>query len=175
MPPAIKGAPPPLPSRDGLGAGSPAFSAVAMAQHLARLVEAGLLLIYIPEATGSANPSQQRCGLGAKCSMMAQGDPRTAADRITIDTISVSLISDDPSFSIERQSERTQFVGQRFHDHVSAHGRWAWLVTPHTPGDFDLIIRISALVRDRSGVPTPVALPDRRYSIAIHAREARAR
>lgn len=146
-----------------------------MAQHLARLVEAGLLLIYIPEASWLGEPITTEVRLGREVLDEAQGDPRTAPDRITIDTISVSLISDDPGFSIERQSERTQFVGQRFQDHAGAHGRWAWLVTPHTPGDFDLIVRISALVRDRTGVPTPVALPDRRYSIAIHAREARAR
>ena len=171
------GPPPPLPSRDGLGAGSPAFSAVAMAQHLARLVEAGLLLIYIPEATSLGEPITTEVRLGREVLDEAQGDPRSATDRILIDTLSVSLISDDPGFSIERQSERTQFVGQRFREHAAAHGngRWVWLVTPHSPGDFDLIVRISALVRDRSGVPTPVALPDRRYSIAVHAREARAR
>jgi hypothetical protein len=105
-----------------------------------------------------------------------RGRAATPAERILIETLSISLYGLGDAFEIERQSERTQFVSERFaiaegRDPGSI-GRWAWLVTPRTAADQELVVRVSALLRDRRGVPTPVSLPDRRFPVSVLVAEA---
>ncbi len=95
-------------------------------------------------------------------------DPATGAS--VIETLSLSLYGTSDAFEIERLSERTQFVGG---NSVVPEGldRWAWHVTPRDLGTQDLVVRVSALLLDRHGVPAPVALPDRRFRVDVDARE----
>jgi hypothetical protein len=92
----------------------------------------------------------------------------------SLETISVSLYGSAEAFEIERQSERTQFVSAKHILSVrdpETFGKWAWLVTPRTAGPQDVVVRVSALLRDRRGVPAPVALPDRRFSVDVQIPE----
>lgn len=138
-------------------------AAAMTASDLAVAVDAGLLEHHIPAAMWLGAPTVVELTLGRG---MLAALPGGAA----IETISVSLYSGADAFDIERQSERTQFVvarqGETGRD-PATHGRWAWLVTPRVLGPQDLIVRIGALLRDRNGVPGPVAVPDRRFTIEI--------
>ncbi|HRO49477.1 MAG TPA: hypothetical protein PLW75_05010 [Hyphomicrobium sp.] len=162
------------PDRDRRPA-SPAVSAA----DLSRAVDDGLLMCRIPDAMWLAEPIAVEIALNRQ--MLAELFPADVADdghqalrRQSIETLSVSLYGHTDVFEIERQSERTQFVhgkqAQGGRDPARI-GRWTWLVTPQAAGVQDLVVRISVLLRDRNGVPEPVALPDRRFEIAIDVPE----
>ncbi|MCC7250910.1 hypothetical protein [Hyphomicrobium sp.] len=141
---------------------------VLSADDLARAVDAGLLVPHVPDVVWLGAPTTVEVTLGRHmlAGLMQQGH--------NIETLSVSVYGSAEAFEIERQSERTQFVSAK---HALAardpatFGRWAWLLTPYAAGPQDLVIRISALLRDRHGVPAPVAIPDRRLSIEIQVPE----
>lgn len=142
------------------------------AEDLARAVDAGLLVHHIPDAMWLGAPTVVELTLGREIlaglmrAEVGHGSA-TGAERQSVETLSVSLYGSAEAFEIERQSERTQFVsGQPARD-PATYGRWAWRVTPRAAGPQDLIVRVTALLRDRSGVPAPVALPDRRFTIDI--------
>lgn len=157
----------------------PPSAPVVTADDLAKAVEEGLLVYHIPAAMWLGAPTTVELTLGRELlaglvrAEVARGGP-AAEDRQSIETLSVSLYGNGEAFEIERQSERTQFVGARYanaaRDPVTF-GRWAWLVTPRAAGPQELVVRVSALMRDRQGVPAPLALPDRRFSIDIQIPE----
>lgn len=149
------------------------------AEDLAKAVEAGLLVHHIPDAMWLGAPTTVELTLGrdilAGLIQPEVGHGSTGfEDRQSVETLSVSLYGSSEAFEIERQSERTQFVSLK-HMHSArdpaTFGRWAWLVTPRAAGPQDLVVRISALLRDRRGVPAPVALPDRRFAVEIQVPE----
>ena len=157
----------PGPSRDQ----RPAVTAA----DLSRAVDDGLLVWRIPDAMWLGEPITVEIALNHPhlAGLFPADTVNTghqALRRQSIETLSVSLYGHTDVFEIERQSERTQFVipkqTQPGRD-PSAIGRWLWLVTPQSAGVQDLVVRISVLLRDRNGVPEPVALPDRRFEIAI--------
>lgn len=145
------------------------------ADDLARAVEAGLLVHRIPPAMWLGAPTTVEITLGRDvlASLFPAKDSQGGLGQ-SLETLSVSLYGSAEAFEIERQSERTQFVTAKHalasHD-PATFGRWAWLVTPCAAGPHDLVIRISALLRDGHGVPAPVALPDRRLSVEIQVPE----
>ena len=149
------------------------------AADLSRAVDHGLLVWHIPDAMWLGEPITVEILLGREVlaglfppDADLGGDP--AADRQGIETLSLSLYGNADVFEIERQSERTQFVSPKealAGRDPATFGRWAWLVTPQAAGTQDLVVRISALLRDRHGVPEPVALPDRRFQIVIDVPE----
>jgi hypothetical protein len=152
---------------------------VITAEDLAKAVEAGLLVHHVPDAMWLGAPTTVELTLGREIlagliqAEVAHGG-LAMADRQSVETLSVSLYGSSDAFEIERQSERTQFVSARYANSARdpvTFGRWAWLVTPRAAGSQDLIVRVSALLRDRHGVPAPVALPDRRFSIEIQIPE----
>ncbi|HEX2840368.1 hypothetical protein [Hyphomicrobium sp.] len=143
---------------------------VITAEDLTKAVEAGLLLHHIPEAMGLGSLTTVELTLDRDV-LAGLSQPEVGQ---SVETLSISLYGASEVFEIERQSERTQFVTAKHmmqaRDPATV-GRWAWLVTPRALGPQDLVVRISALLRDRRGVPAPVALPDRRFSVEIQAPE----
>lgn len=149
------------------------------AADLSRAVDDGLLVWRIPDAMWLGEPilveiSLNRSHLAGLFPPDAESSAHQALRRPSIETLSVSLYGHTDVFEIERQSERTQFAtakpSQAGRDPATV-GRWTWLVTPQAAGVQDLVVRISVLLRDRNGVPEPVALPDRRFEIAIDVPE----
>lgn len=142
------------------------------ADELAALIDAGLLEILVPEHLwlGEAATIEVRLGK-ARRELEADAAITKKLAPSMIETLSLSLYGLDDVFEIERQSERTQFLGDRYTNtelkDPDSIGRWAWLVTPRQSGDHELVLRISSLLRDRRGVPTPLALPDRRLAAKI--------
>jgi hypothetical protein len=137
--------------------------AVMTAGDFSLAVEAGILQPRIPASMWLGTPATVELEL-------ARDVLASFAGGQSIETLSVSLYSSAEAFEIERQSERTQFIGVKYDDPArdpATQGRWAWLVTPRAVGEQELIVRVSALLRDRNGVPGPVAVPDRRYTIGI--------
>jgi len=167
----------------------PPAAPAASAQDLAQLLNAGLLVTQIPRAMRHGEPltiefhidRHVLAGVTAAVLPHERGlrergrAALSSADRILIETLSISLYGLSDAFEIERQSERTQFVSERFAiaegRDPGSFGRWAWLVTPRTAGDQELVVRVSALLRDRRGVPTPVSLPDRRFPVSVQIPE----
>jgi hypothetical protein len=147
------------------------------AEDLSRALEAGLLVPHIASTMWLGEPATVEFTLGRDfVSGLAQSDlpSHLAAVRQSLETLSISLYGDAAAFEIERQSERTQFVNLKLAMAArdpETFGRWAWLVTPRAAGSHDVVVRVSALMRDRNGVPEPVALPDRRLSITVAAPE----
>ena len=95
----------------------------------------------------------------------------TTADIPIVETMSIMLFSSTGAFMIEAQSETTQLVindlvaGTAF---ASAEfGRWTWLVTPKKSGPHQLLLKVSAGLKDSRGVPTSVRLPDREFKVAV--------
>ncbi|WP_295557131.1 hypothetical protein [uncultured Hyphomicrobium sp.] len=145
------------------------------ADDLGRAVDAGLLVHHIPAAMWLGAPTTVEIAIGREIlSQLAQTGHGQGTLGQSIETLSVSLYGSSEAFEIERQSERTQFVSIK---HALAardpatFGRWVWLVTPGAAGPHDLVVRISALLRDPRGVPAPVAIPDRRFSVDIQIPE----
>lgn len=149
------------------------------AADLARAVDRGLLVAHIPGTMWLGEPVTVELSIGRD--VLADLFPGEfgasvgqAPDRHGLETLSISLYGHTDVFEIERQSERTQFISPRQAlqgRDPATFGRWTWLVTPQTAGRQDLVVRISALLRDRHGVPEPVALPDRRFEIAVEVPE----
>lgn len=145
------------------------------AEDLSRAVEAGLLAHHIPGAMWLGAPTTVEIMLDrAVLADLAQLEVSRGGHGQSLETLSVSLYSATDAFEIERQSERTQFVSAK--NALATHepetvGRWMWLVTPSAAGPQDLVVRISALLRDRHGVPAPIALPDRGFSVDIQIPE----
>lgn len=144
------------------------YSAIANAQEFSQAIEAGLLLHYIPEMMWLGEAGMVEVRLDRE---VLEGFFSGVAGGSLIETLSLSLYGTGDAFEIERLSERTQPVGR----HASAAGEgpksWSWLVTPHVVGRQDLVVRVSAVMLDRHGVPAPVALPDRRFRVDIGIRE----
>lgn len=145
------------------------YSAIADAQDLSQAIEAGLLLHYIPETMwlGEAGTVEVRLNRDVLYRFFG-ADMRDAGGSV-IETLSLSLYGSGEAFEIERLSERTQPISRRSSAGENA-DRWTWLVTPHSAGTQDLVVRLSALMLDRHGVPAPVALPDRRFRVEVEAR-----
>lgn len=178
---AVPDATPHLEREDAVKAVAPSVSTPApvarliTAEDLAQAVEAGLLLHHIPAAMWLGAPTTVEIAISRD--LLAElFPPRESGggSAQSLETLSVSLYGVPEAFEVERQSERTQFVAAK---HALASrdpatfGRWVWLVTPTAAGPHDLVVRISALLRDAKGVPAPVALPDRRLSIEIQVPE----
>lgn len=146
---------------------------VVTAEDLGQALDAGLLVPRIPGAMWLGEPATVEFTLGRDFMsglVHASVPPHIAEVRQSLETLSISLYGEAAAFEIERQSERTQFVNLKLAMAArdpETFGRWAWLVTPRAAGSHDVVVRVSALMRDRNGVPAPVALPDRRISIAV--------
>jgi hypothetical protein len=141
---------------------------VISADDLGRAVDAGLLAHHVPDALWLGAPAVVEVVLNRQilADLTRQGHD--------FETLSVSLYGDAEGFEIERQSERTQFLSAK--QALAAHdpatfGRWAWLVTPCAAGPQHLVIRVAALLRDRHGVPAPVAIPDRSFTVEVQVPE----
>jgi len=171
-------APPPLPYQNG--------GSVSAAQVLAQLAQpprdqpsvAGTILFMheVPERMWLGEPALVRVCLGrgtiagfsrtfaARAGLDLEGDP-------VAETVSMSLYGRGDVFEIERQSERVQLLpSNHLIDsplELADYGRWVWHVTPIMPGEHELFLRVSALFRDRRGVPTPVALPDQKVDVFV--------
>jgi hypothetical protein len=152
---------------EGMQQDGPPAATVLSADDLARAVEAGVLAYHLPGAMWLAEPATVEIAFEREALAALVGPGQCQS----IETVSISLYGHAEAFEIERQSERTQFVSatraaSAGRDPATL-GRWAWLVTPHAAGSQDLVVRVSALLRDRHGVPVPVALPDRRFAVDI--------
>jgi hypothetical protein len=146
-------------------------TAVVTAEDLGRAVDSGLLVQRIPGTMWLGEPATVELTLDRDfIAGLSAGSQDLAEVRQSLETLSLSLYGETDAFDIERQSERTQFVNLKalasLRDPATI-GRWAWLVTPRAAGAHDVVVRVSALMRDRNGVPAPVALPDRRFSITV--------
>lgn len=146
---------------------------------LARAIDHGLLRFRIPDAMWLGEPltveiALDQDALAELLGAPAPGDP-PSPDYSAIETLSVSLYGHAEVFEIERRTERTQPIaagqGEVLQKGEAPHGRWVWIVTPQSGGPHDLIVRIAALLRDRNGVPEPVAVPDRRFQTVIDVPE----
>lgn len=152
-------------------------AAVATAEDLGRAVDAGLLVQRIPGTMWLGEPVTVEFTLGRDfiAGLAQSGAPQDVAEvRQSLETLSLSLYGEAAAFEIERQSERTQFVNLKLAMAArdpETFGRWAWLVTPRAAGAHDVVVRVSALMRDRNGVPAPVALPDRRFTVTVEVPE----
>ena len=164
------------PARDARASGSHQerpSAAVVTAEDLGRAVDAGLLVQRIPGTMWLGEPATVEFTLGRDfiAGLFQSGAPQDVAEvRQSLETLSLSLYGEADAFEIERQSERTQFVNLKLAMAArdpETFGRWAWLVTPRAAGAHEVVVRVSALMRDRNGVPAPVALPDRRFSITV--------
>ena len=147
----------------------------ATADDLGRAIDAGLLVLDVPDVLRLGVPSLVEFALAAEYLTGGAGPAvplGTSGTAQAIETLSVSLLGDDHDFKIERKSDRTQFVTRQLALPMSDpdnFGRWKWVVTPRAIGSYHVIVRISALLRDRHGVPSPVALPDRRVTVRVEA------
>lgn len=150
-----------------------ASATVVNADDLSRAVDSGLLEANIPNPMwlGDTITAEITLGRDILAGLVApeviHGEAR---ERQSIETLSVSLYGEHDAFDVERQSERTQFVSRKLAlaaRDPETFGRWVWLVTPRVSGPQKLIVRISALLRDRHGVPAPLALPDRRMVVEV--------
>jgi hypothetical protein len=152
---------------------------VITAEDLSRAIDAGLIVYHIPGAMWLGAPTTLELTLGRDVLtglLETELGPGGGAHEVRqcLETLSVSLYGSGDAFEIERQSERTQFVSPRqalAGRDPTTFGRWVWLVTPRAAGPQDLVVRLSALLRDSRGVPAPVALPDRRFSVDIEVPE----
>jgi hypothetical protein len=143
-------------------------------EDLAQAIDDGLLVLHVPDAMWLGEPVTVEVRLGGYALSDGEIGGLSPTERESIETLSLSLYGAGEAFDIERQSERTQFIGSRLaraSRDPETFGRWAWLVTPRAAGPQDLVLRISALLRDQRGVPAPVALPDRRFEIEIQVPE----
>ncbi|WP_072397196.1 hypothetical protein [Hyphomicrobium sp. CS1GBMeth3] len=173
---------PPQPPAPAPANATPAVSApprptprVFGAEDLGRAIDAGLLAYHIPAAMWLGAPTTIEITLGRDVlvQLFPAKDSHGGSGQ-TLETLSVSLYGSADAFEIERQSERTQFVSAKHAlatHHPATFGRWAWLMTPCAAGPHDVVIRVSALMRDARGVPVPLALPDRRLSIDVQVPE----
>jgi hypothetical protein len=139
--------------------------------------ETVMFMHEVPEKMWLGEPVMVRVALGRGT---IAGFSRTFASRAGLDlegdpvaeTVSMSLYGRGDVFEIERQTERVQLLPSTGHLvdsllELSDYGRWVWHVTPLIPGEHELFLRVSALFRDRRGVPTPVALPDQKVDVVI--------
>jgi hypothetical protein len=148
--------------------------------------EAGRLAHKIPDRMWVGEPELVEVRLGREdASGLITGisgrGSLTTADIPIVETMSIALISSPGAFDIERQSETTQLV---MNDVIagSAFGKeefgcWTWLVTPKKAGAHQLILKVSAGLKDSRGVPTSARLPDREFKVAVsvNARKATTR
>lgn len=148
--------------------------------------EAGRLVHKIPEKmwVGEPEPVEVRLGRKAAAGLVAGIVGRGALsteDIPIVETMSIMLVSSPGAFLIEPQSEATQLVVNDLiagtaldHD---AFGRWTWVVTPKRSGAHQLLLKVSAGLKDSRGVPTSVRLPDREFKVAVsvHAGKATVR
>lgn len=149
------------------------------AADLARVIDDGLLRFRIPEAMWLGKPVTVEIAVDQDALAELLGAPapgeQPSPDYSAIETLSVSLYGHAEVFEIERRTERTQLMAVAEFDAMPAsqtpHGRWVWVVTPQSGGPHDLIVRVAALLRDRNGVPEPVAVPDRRFQTVIDVPE----
>lgn len=150
------------PSSRAQGQGNGPLVAMTVAD-LAAAIDTGLLVHHIPPSMWLGTPVTVEIALNRDMLTRLPGAR-------SIETLSISLYGSADAIDIERRSERTQFIAPRPSDperDPATLGRWAWLVTPHAPGAQELIVRVGALLRDRNGVPGPVAIPDTRFSVEI--------
>lgn len=170
-------APPPIPFPVNGGSASRALTQLlAQPQERYRSEETVLFMHEVPERMWVGEPVMVRVCLGRGT---ISGFSRVFASRAGLDlegdpvaeTVSMSLYGRGDVFEIERQSERLQLLpATHLLDsplELADYGRWVWHVTPLLDGEHELFLRVSALFRDRRGVPTPVALPDQKVDVAI--------
>ena len=148
--------------------------------------EAGRLVHKIPDKMWVGEPEQVEVRLGRNSAAgLATGitgrGNLTTTDIPIVETMSIMLVSSPGAFLIEAQSEASQLVVNDLiagtaldHD---AFGRWAWQVTPKKSGAHQLLLKVSAGLKDSRGVPTSVRLPDREFKVAVsvHAGKATVR
>jgi hypothetical protein len=173
---AIGYAPPPLPYPVSGGSVSAARALAPPRETYAS--ETVLFMHEVPERMWLGEPVLVRVCLGrgtiagfsrafaARAGLDLEGDP-------VAETVSMSLYGRGDVFEIERQSERVQLLpSNHLLDsplELADYGRWVWHVTPLIHGEHELFLRVSALFRDRRGVPTPVALPDQKVDCVVAA------
>lgn len=141
------------------------------ASDLSRAVDDGLLVHRIPPSMWLGAPIYVEIAVNREV-LARLMDGQSSGARI--DTLSLGLQASRDAFEIERQSDRTQMMGAINNltvQDAARFGRWIWLITPNAAGPQNLSIRISALVRDATGTPTPVAIPDRRMTIDVQIPE----
>lgn len=168
--------PPPLPAALA-GAAQSASRALPPPREKPWTGETVMFNHEVPERMWLGEPVMVRVALGRGT---IAGFSRTFASRAGLDlegdpvaeTVSMSLYGRGDVFEIERQTERVQLLPSTGHLvdsllELSDYGRWVWHVTPLIPGEHELFLRVSALFRDRRGVPTPVALPDQKVDVAV--------
>jgi hypothetical protein len=172
-------APPPLPYPMN-GGGASAMRALAPPAAAPRerhsAAETVLFMHEVPERMSLGEPALVRVCLGrgtiagfsrtfaARAGLDLEGDP-------VVETVSMSLYGRGDVFEIERQSDRVQLLpSNHLPDsqlELADYGRWVWHVTPLIHGEHEIFLRVSALFRDRRGVPTPVALPDQKVDVFV--------
>ena len=145
--------------------------------------ETGRLVHKIPDKMWVGEPEQvevrlgRETALGLMDSITGRG-ALTTADIPIVETMSIMLYSGTGAFAIEAQSETTQLVvndlvaGTAFA--AAEFGRWTWLVTPKKSGPHQLLLKVSAGLKDSRGVPTSVRLPDREFKVAVSVHKGKA-
>lgn len=145
--------------------------------------EAGRLAHKIPDRMWVGEPEQVEVRLGREdaaglTTALGGRGSLTTADIPIVETMSISLISSPGAFDIERQSETTQLVMNDLIADTAFEkedfGRWTWLVTPKKPGAHQLILKVSAGLKDSRGVPTSARLPDREFKVAVSVNAGKA-
>ena len=175
----------------GAAAGSPSpppapmpetrkYAARARQAPAPAVAEAGRLVHKIPDKMWVGEPEQVEVRLGRDAAAglvagIAGRGALTTQDVPIVETMSVMLVSSGGAFLVEPQSEATQMVMNDLiagtaleHD---GFGRWNWLVTPKLSGARQLLLKVSAGLKDSRGVPTSVRLPDREFkvTVSVHA------
>lgn len=149
-------------------------------------VEAGKLVHKIPNKMWLGEPETVEVRIGREAAaglatgLVGRGG-LTEENIPIVETMSVSLYARGGAFEIERQSETTQLVkADAVRDTLfgtTDFGRWVWLVTPKKTGAHNLVVKVSAGLKDSRGVPTSATLPDREFtvSVSVHAGRATAK
>jgi hypothetical protein len=145
--------------------------------------EAGRLAHKIPDRMRVGEPELVEVRLGREAAAglttgIAGRGSLSTADIPIVETMSINLVSSPGAFDIDRQCETTQLVindliaGSGFEK--EDFGRWTWLVTPRKAGAHQLILKVSAGLKDSRGVPTSARLPDREFKVAVSVNAGKA-
>lgn len=139
-------------------------------------VEAGRLTHRIPDKMwlGVEEVVEVRLGRAAATGLATGllGSGKLTSEELPIvESMSVVLQAAPGAFEIEARAPDQQLVKRDVLAGTGLEGndfgRWIWHVTPRKLGAQQLVVQVSATVRDSRGVPASVALPDKSFPVAV--------
>jgi len=151
--------------------------------NYALLITAGRLVYQIPRLMWRGFPETVEVRLGRleaqgiMDNFVGRGEVKTEEMSI-VETMAVSLVAEPRIFDIEERSPRDQLVkpdvikGTPLEQHDFA--KWMWVVIPRKRGKHKLYVKISAALKDSSGLPAKSELPDKMFPVVVKVRVTRA-